>query len=137
MKKKLVAAVLYVALLMTALIPATALASGDAGDGTDPSVRSATELSISGVSLATKIYDGTTQGTVTGHKPGTAIITATAADGSGFSASCTVRVLRYYPSASPITGDSSHLGVWIGVLAVSACAIGAAAFILIKKRKKK
>ena len=76
------------------------------------------------------------KGTVTGRKPGTAIITAKAADGSGFSASCVVRVLRWYPGATPITGDSSHLGVWIGVLAVSAAAIGAGAFILIKKRKK-
>ena len=77
------------------------------------------------------------KGTVTGHKPGTVTIAATAADGSGVSASCVVRVLRWYPGATPITGDSSHLGLWIGVLAVSAAAIGAAAFILIKKRKKK
>ena len=76
-------------------------------------------------------------GKVTGHKPGVCTVFAQAQDGSKVFASCTVRVLRYYPSASPITGDSSHLGVWIGVLAVSACAIGAAAFILIKKRKKK
>lgn len=84
-------------------------------------------------SIATVGQDGK----VTGKAPGVCTIYATAADGSGAFAACTVRVLRYYPSANPITGDSSHLGVWIGVLAVSACAIGAAAFILVKKRKKK
>ncbi len=76
-------------------------------------------------------------GTVTGKAPGVCTVYAQAKDGSGVSASCTVRVLRWYPGATPITGDSSHLGLWIGVLAVSAAAIGAGAFILIKKRKKK
>ena len=76
-------------------------------------------------------------GKVTGKAPGVCTIYATAADGGGAFASCTVRVLRWYPGATPITGDSSNLGLWIGVLAVSACAIGAGAFILIKKRKKK
>lgn len=76
-------------------------------------------------------------GKVTGHKPGVCTVFAQAQDGSKVFASCTVRVLRWYPGATPITGDSSHLGLWIGVLAVSACAIGAAAFILIKKRKSK
>ena len=75
-------------------------------------------------------------GKVTGHKPGVCTVFAQAQDGSKVFAACTVRVLHWYPSATPITGDSSHLGLWIGVLAVSACAIGAAAFILIKKRKK-
>ena len=77
------------------------------------------------------------KGNVIGKAPGVCTIYATAADGSGAFAACTVRVLRWYPGATPITGDSSHLGVWIGVLAVSACAIAAAAVILIKKRKKK
>ena len=76
-------------------------------------------------------------GKVTGKAPGVCTIFAQAQDGSKVFASCVVRVLRWYPGATPITGDSSHLGLWIGVLAVSACAIGAAAFILIKKRKKK
>ena len=75
-------------------------------------------------------------GNVTGKAPGVCVIYATAADGGGAAASCTVRVLRWYPGATPITGDSSNLGLWIGVLAVSACAIAAGAFILIKKRKR-
>lgn len=76
-------------------------------------------------------------GKVTGKAPGVCTIFAQAQDGSKVFAACTVRVLHWYPGATPITGDSSHLGLWIGVLAVSACAIGAAAFILIKKRKSK
>lgn len=76
-------------------------------------------------------------GKVTGKAPGVCTIFAQAQDGSKVFAACSVRVLHWYPGATPITGDSSHLGLWIGVLAVSACAIGAAAFILIKKRKSK
>ena len=76
-------------------------------------------------------------GKVTGKAPGVCTVYAQAKDGSGISASCTVRVLRWYPGATPITGDSSNLGLWIGVLAVSACAIAAGAVILVKKRKKK
>ena len=76
-------------------------------------------------------------GKVTGHKPGVCTVFAQAQDGSKVFASCTVRVLHWYPGATPITGDSSHLGLWIGVLAVSACAIAAGAFILVKKRKSK
>lgn len=76
-------------------------------------------------------------GRVTAHKRGACIIYAQAQDGSGVYGYCTVQVLRWYPGATPITGDSSNLGLWIGVLAVSAVAIGAAAFILVKKRKKK
>lgn len=76
-------------------------------------------------------------GKVTGHKPGVCTIYAQAQDGSGAYASCVVRVLRWYPGATPITGDSSNLGLWIGLLGASLVAVGAAAFILIKKRKKK
>ena len=76
-------------------------------------------------------------GKVTGHKPGVCTVFAQAQDGSKVFAACTVRVLHWYPGATPITGDSSHLGLWIGVLAVSACAIAAGAFILVKKRKSK
>ena len=76
-------------------------------------------------------------GKVTGHKPGVCTIYAQAQDGSGAYASCVVRVLRWYPGATPITGDSSNLGLWIGLLGASLVAAGAAAFILIKKRKKK
>ena len=76
-------------------------------------------------------------GKVTGKAPGVCTIFAQAQDGSGVFAACTVRVLHWYPGATPITGDSSNLGLWIGVLAVSACAIAAAAFILVKKRKSK
>ena len=75
-------------------------------------------------------------GKVTGKAPGVCTIFAQAQDGSKVFASCVVRVLRWYPGATPIPGDSSHLGLWIGVLAASAAAIGAGAFILIKKRKK-
>lgn len=76
-------------------------------------------------------------GKVTGHKPGVCTIYAQAQDGSGAYASCVVRVLRWYPGATPITGDSSNLVLWIGLLGASLVAAGAAAFILIKKRKKK
>ncbi len=76
-------------------------------------------------------------GKVTGHKPGVCTIYAQAQDGNGAYASCVVRVLRWYPGATPITGDSSNLGLWIGLLGASLVAVGAAAFILIKKRKKK
>lgn len=75
-------------------------------------------------------------GKVTGKAPGVCTIFAQAQDGSKVFAACSVRVLHWYPGATPITGDSSHLGLWIGVLAASAAAIGAGAFILIKKRKK-
>ena len=76
-------------------------------------------------------------GKVTGKAPGVCTVFAQAQDGSRVFAACTVRVLHWYPGATPITGDSSNLGLWIGVLAVSACAIAAAAFILVKKRKSK
>lgn len=38
MKKKVIAIALYIALLMTSLVPVTALAVGDTGGGTEPPV---------------------------------------------------------------------------------------------------
>ena len=52
--------------------------------------------STSDASIAT-----VTDGVVTAVAPGTAVITATAADGSGASASCTVTVSSYLPPANP------------------------------------
>ena len=97
----------------------------------------ATDKSIRWSSSKTDVATVDQNGKVTGKAPGVCTIFAQAQDGSKVFTACSVRVLHWYPGATPITGDSSHLGLWIGVLAVSACAIGAAAFILIKKRKSK
>ena len=38
---------------------------------------------------------------------------------------------------NPLTGDSSNIGLWLGVMGVSALALVGAAVIIIKKQKKK
>ena len=106
--------------LSAAVSPADAADKGIVWSSSDPSIATVDQ-----------------KGKVIGKAPGVCTIYATAADGSGAFASCTVRVLRWFPGATPITGDSSNLGVWIGLLGASLVAVGAAAFILIKKRKKK
>ena len=44
--------------------------------------------------------------------------------------------VKAYNSSTPKTGDSSNLGLWLGLMGVSVLAVGGGAFYYVKKRKK-
>ena len=44
--------------------------------------------------------------------------------------------VKAYDSSTPKTGDSSNLGLWLGLMGLSALALGGTAVCLEKRRKR-
>lgn len=77
----------------------------------DVGAKTATDKTLIWSSSNSSVVSVTDKGVITGVNYGTAVITATAADGSGVSASCIVQVIR---PVSLITLDKSKVTIYVG-----------------------